>query len=408
MDQTKITPFIEKSLNLTGARFKVLKNEETQMLLYDEVNGIYFDIQPMNRVSNFEMNGLLGFGIDMIYEKSGGLNRHIEMIDTGKILLDEIRFTEGDYTAIFTASEVLLPFARDEEENLLGLLDMGGCEVTQAGNYYLAVSPYQNYFDISLKRGDDILYTEHRAKNLETCFECNTIRVKKEEENGFVRSTNHVDTTIATEGDCKFYRMSYMGKKGEPNYSSYFVSSVCDNLEGFGEWTPYQFSDIKDPYRILLKDTDIKKEEIISYLSIMKWNPDHIRLTVFKLQDQLVINIRSKAGLTSTRLPITHSNAMNEEEIKRLKEYLETEITDDLFFRIVSQELDKISSYLEQGLEKDTDIVDTFSTESLFHQGMEVTKALICQENTSVIEQLLKKKNSFELENQKEKVKEYQ
>lgn len=407
MDKTKITPFLEKSLNLIGTRFKVLKNVETQILLYDEVNGIYFDIQPTNRVSNFEMNGFLGFGIDMTYERSVGLNRHIEMIDTGKILLDEIRFTEGDYTVTFTASEVLLPFVRDEEE-LRELLDMGGCEVTQVGGYYLAVSPYLNHFDISPKRGNDILYTEHRAKNLEKGFECNTIRVKKEEENGFVRSTNHIDTTIATEGDCKFYRMTYMGKKGEPNYSSYFVSSVYDHLEGFGEWAPYQFSDMNDPYRILLKDTDIKKEEIISYLSVMQWNPDHIRFTVFKLKDQFVICIRNQAGLSSTRLSITHSNAIDEEEIKRIKEYLQTEITDDLFFEIVTQELDKFSSYLEKKLEKDRDVVDTLSTESLFHQGMEVTKALICQESALVIGQLLKKKNSFELERQKEKVKEYQ
>jgi len=408
MDQNKIVPFIQQSLSLGDARFKVLKEGEKQIILYDEVNKVYFDIQPTNCVSNFQTSENFGFGVALTYEKSRGLRRNIGMIDTGKILTDEVCFTEGDYTATFIASKKMDTFEHGEEEKLFELVSMDTNEVTQAGGYYLAVNPNQDYFDICLKRGGDILYTEHRAKNYEKNFECNTIKVKKKIKNGSNYLGNHVDTTIATEGNCRFYRMTYKGKDGEPNYCSYFVSSVYDNLEGFEEWAPYQFSDVENPYKILLKDTDIKKEEIISYLSVMKWNPDHIRFTVFKLKDQFVINIRDVSGLQSTRIPVMHSSAIDSDEIERIKEYLETIIQDSIFLGIINQELDKLSEYLGQGLGKNTDIVDTFSTESLFYQGIEETKLLICRENTSVIEQLLKKKNSFGLRNQKEKMKEYQ
>jgi len=409
MNKNKIVPFIEQSLGLISGKFKVLKNAEKQMILYDEVNQIYLDIKHTNQVGNFQTGELFGFGIDVNYETENGLTRHIEMLDTGKMLSDTISFTEGDYTATFTASEKMDVFEIGEKESLLELVSKNTRNVTCAAGYYLAVNPNQNYFDISLKQGEDVIYTEHRAKNSKKSFECNTIKIKYGRKDGQIISGNHVNTTMATEGNCKIYRMTYMGEDEiELNYSSYFVSSVYDNLEGFDEWAPYQFSDIVNPYSILLKDTDIKKEEIISYLTMMKWGKDHIRLTIFKLKDHFVINFRSKSQLNSRRLPVLHPNSIDKEEINRIKEYLETEITDEIFLSIVNQELDKFSSYLESSAEKTSDVVDPFSTENLFNQGMEETKNMICSKNSSVIEQLLKKKNSFELDSSKEKVKQYQ
>ncbi|MDE5587450.1 MAG: hypothetical protein K2I72_03650 [Bacilli bacterium] len=406
----KITPMIQNLLSLPNASFQVLKKEEKQMLLYDEVNGIYFDIKQTDQVGDIAASGLLGFSIDLTYEKSKGLGRHIEMLDKGKVVLDEVSFTEGDYTVTFKASEQMDIFEFGEEEDLLKLVSSGDSAVTRIDSYYLAVNPNRDYFDISLKQGKDVIYTEHCAKNYEKDFECNTVRIEYRKKDGTICSGfYHVNTTIATESNCKFYRMTYTREnETEPNYTSYFLSSVYDNLEVFKDWAPYQFSDFEDPYSILLKNTDIKKEEVISYLSAMNWGLDDIRLTVVKLKNQFVIVIRNASGIHSSNLPTIHSNPIDKKEIEVLKEYLETVIQDELFLRTLNQELDKFSSHLEQESEKNVDVVDTFSTESLFHQGMEETKDMICSNNTSVIEQLLKKKNSFELNNIKEKIKEYQ
>ncbi len=409
MNKKNIVSLISKSLNLSNPQLKVLKREENQITFYDEINRTYLNMKETNCLSNFSVNGFFGFAMDLTYEEEEGWSRHIEMSETGKVLLDEISFTEGDYTVTFTSSEKMDAFEIGEEKNLMELVSMDTSEVTCTGNYYLVVNPHQSFFDISLKQDDKIIYKEHYAKNSEKCFECDTIRIRIRKKDGCIRSGNHVDTTIATEGDCKFYRMTYMrGCETEANYTSYFVSSVYDNLEGFAEWAPYQFSDIETPYSILLKDTDIQKEEILSYLSVMKWNLDDIRLTIFKLKNRFIINIRNVSGFNSMELPTLHSNAIDKEEIERIKEYLETIIQDQLFLKIVNQELDKFSSYLESELEKNMDVVDTFSTESLFHQEMEEIQTLMSQKNTSVIEQLLRKKNSFELDNIKGKIKEYQ
>ncbi len=399
MEKEKVVPLLKNVFPLNQERFLVLKEESEQLLLYDEINQIYFDIKPTNQVSNFVTSDLFGFHIELTYEKTNGLSRQIEMLDTGKILLDEIRLVEGEYTATFTSSEKLVSFELGEEELLEKVVFTGSNEITRVGNYYLVTIPNQTYFDISLRKGEAEIYTEHHAKKLDQALECNRIRIAQGKNN-----RNHIDTTTATEGTCKIYRMTYMGED-EPNYSSYFISSVSDDLNRFSEWAPYQFSSIDNPYQILLRDAETKKEEIISYLTFMKWNPDHLRLTILKMKDEFEIFILGSGTYHCTKLPVLHSNLIDSDELKILWEYLETVITDSSFLEILSQELIHFSDILRQ--ESKEDVLDTFSTESLFNQGMEETKRMICSNQNSVIEQLLKKRNSFELNISKEKIKEY-